>query len=251
MIKCAEKRFVLHSPKDVIATKCYHQSFSKKVVGVHLDTDECLISFDVTALFTSVPVDEVVNIIKDKLMADESLKDRTMLTPDDIALLLDFILKTTYFAYNGRIYQQTYGAAMGSPISPLVANAFMEHLKVQAPATAAHPPRTWLRYVDDTFVIIEKEYIEELSSHINEFHLSIKFTSELQKDNTLPFLDALVYLDDSNTIQLDIYRKPTHTDHYLNYDSHHPKHQKLGIIKTLFYRCNTIVSEEHKKTAEK
>ena len=58
-------------------------------------------------------------------------------------------------------------------------------------------------------------------------------------------------MDPNRKICLDIYRKPTHTDHYLNFDSHHPVHQKLGIVRTLFYRCNNIITEPTKKDIEK
>ena len=126
---------------------------------------------------------------------------------------------------------------MGSPISPIVANLCMEKLEAEALATAPHPPRVWYRYVDDTFVVIKKDHIDSLKTHINAIHPSIKFTSDDMVNNSLPFLDALVYLDDDRKIQLDIYRKPTHMDHYLNFDLHHPVHKKLGIVRTLFHRC--------------
>ena len=54
---------------------------------------------------------------------------KTLLEIDDIMELLEFILSTTYFCFNGQIYRQKFGTAMGSPVSPLVANMFMEHLE--------------------------------------------------------------------------------------------------------------------------
>ena len=70
-------------------------------------------------------------------------------------------------------------------------------------------------------------------------------------EGKLRFLDSLVYLDPEKKIQLEVYQKPTHTDHYLNFDSHHPLHQKLGSMKTLLHRLVLIVSEESKKHVEK
>ena len=56
-----------------------------------------------------------------------------------IIKLLEFCLKNTYFLFQGTYYEQVYGAAMGSPISPLIANMFMEEFEIKALSTAPHP----------------------------------------------------------------------------------------------------------------
>ena len=91
-----------------------------------LKESDVLVSFDVTALFTKVPVDRSLDIILDRLEKDASLSSRTRLTAVQIRDLLRTCLKTTYFQYDGVIYTQVEGAAMGSPISPIVANLNME-----------------------------------------------------------------------------------------------------------------------------
>ena len=60
----------------------------------------------------------------------------TNLESDDVVQLLDFILTTTYFTFRCRIYRQLFGTAMGSPVSPTVANMFIEALEQKAIATA-------------------------------------------------------------------------------------------------------------------
>ena len=91
-----------------------------------LEPGECLSSYDVSALFTSVPIDPALNIIKDLLDKDTTLKERTVMEVGDIILLLEFCLKNTYFSFQGLFYEQVEGAAMGSPVSPIVANLYME-----------------------------------------------------------------------------------------------------------------------------
>ena len=105
---------------------CVHstQDYVERASKVTLMPGECLSSYDVTAPFTSVPVDPALDVIKNLLEKDSTLKERTVLPVKDIILLLEFCLKNTYFSFQGQYYQQVEGAAMGS-LSPIVANLYM------------------------------------------------------------------------------------------------------------------------------
>ena len=94
----------------------------------------------------------------------------TKLTSADVVKLLHFILTTTYFMFRGKIYQQLFGTTMGSPVSPIAANIFMEALEQKAIITAPLEckPKLWLRYVDDILEIVNKDCIDQLTQHINE-----------------------------------------------------------------------------------
>ena len=96
-------------------------------------------SYDVSALFTSVPVDPARNIIKNLLEKDHTLKERTVMAVSDIILLLEFCLKNTYFSFQDQFYEQVEDAAMGSPVSPIVANFYVEYLEQKALSTAPNP----------------------------------------------------------------------------------------------------------------
>ena len=153
---------------------------------------ECLSSYDVSALFTSVPVDPALNIIKDLLEKDHTLKERTVLAVSDIILLLEFCLKNTYFSFHDQFYEQVEGAAMGSPVSPIVANLYMEYLEQKALSTAPNPLRFWHRFVDDTFVICKEVNQQGFLQHINSLDPAIKFTLEDNKeDGSIPSLSNL------------------------------------------------------------
>ena len=111
---------------------------------------------------------------------------------------------------------------MGSPISPLNANLFMEEFKVKAISLAYHLPHLWLRYVDDTFVLQQAEHSHQLLQHINSQDPHIQFTTEdPSEDGALPFLDILVSPGPNNTLTTTVYGKPTQTDQYLHWDSNH------------------------------
>ncbi|XP_072050257.1 uncharacterized protein [Amphiura filiformis] len=147
-----------------------------------------------------------------------------------------------------------FGAAMGSPVSPLAANIFMEHLEGTAIATAPMEckPKLWKKYVDDILEIVAKDEVNALTDHLNQVDDtdSIKFTYEEEKDGKIPFLDALIVRRDDGSIKLLVYRKATHTDQYLNFRSHHPLHHKLGVVRTLMDRKNRIVTEDEDKERE-
>ena len=105
-------------------------------------------------------------------------------------------------------------------------------------------PRLWNRYVDDTCCIVKKGTVEALLGHLNSARPSIKFTVEVEKDGTLPFLDTLLRRKRDGTLDVTIYRKPTHTDRYLDFRSHHPPHVKRGLVRCLFDRARSVTSTQ-------
>ena len=104
-----------------------------------MEPGETITSFDVKALFTSVPVQPAIQIVKQRLQQDNTLPQRTNMSIQQIISLLEFCLSHTYFLFQGKYYELVQGAAMGSPISPLIANIFMEELKVKALSSSPTP----------------------------------------------------------------------------------------------------------------
>ena len=119
--------------KPLVGKSLHHinstQDFVEQIKNVTFLPGGCLSSYDVTALFTSVPVDPALGIIKDLLEKDPTHKERTVMSIGDIVLLLEFCLKNTYFSFQGQFYEQVEGAAMGSPVSPILANLYMEYFE--------------------------------------------------------------------------------------------------------------------------
>ena len=75
----------------------------------------------------------------------------------------------------------------------------------------------------------------------------IKFTHEVDTDNTIPFLNTLLKSKENGSVKVKVYQKKTHTNWYLAFDSHHPLHQKLEMPRTLLNRCEEIVTEGDRK----
>ena len=169
--------------------------FVSKAKGFILQPGECLSSYDVTSLFTSVPIDPALNVIKDLLEKDEKSNDRTVLLVQDIIELLGFCLHNTYFSFQNKFYEQVEGAPMGSPVSPIVANLYMEGFERKAIASAINPPKAWFRFVDDTWLIQQQAHKQGFLDHINSRDPAIKFTVEgNQVNGAIPSLIPLSHL---------------------------------------------------------
>ena len=219
------------------------KDFIEQIKDIKLLPDETIISYDIKALFTSVPIQPVINIIKNKLENDKDLKLRTSMSVEHITSLLEYCLKSTYFVFKGQYYEQLEGAAMGSPLSPIIANLYMEEFENKALSTAPNPPTLWKWFVDDTFVVIKKCHQKEFFHHLNSIEDTIQFTAEdSQADGSLPFLDVLVIPQPDGLLSTAVYRKPTHTNRYLQWDSHHAISAKYSVISTLFHRAKEVCS---------
>ena len=114
------------------------------------------------------------------------------------------------------------GAAMGSPLSPVVANLFMEDFEIRALNPSPNPQGIWLRFVDNTFVIHRAEQTQQFLTHLNSLDPNMLFTTKSpDQQGFIPFLDTLTSQGPNSTLITTVYRKPTHTDQYLHWESHH------------------------------
>ena len=237
-----------HIIKPLVGQSPHHlknkQHFIQQLQGKMLEPGEIITSYDVMVFFTSVPVQPSIQIVKHRLQQDNTLSQRTSMSIPQITSLLEFCLTHTYFLFQVKYYEQVQGAAMGSPISPLITTIFMEEFKVQALSSFPHTPSLWLRFVDDTFVINKAEHSQDLLQHINSQDPHIQFTVEPTQQDSLPFLDTLVTIQPENTFSTTVYRKPTHTDQYLHWDSNHHITAKQSVFNTLAHRAKTVSSSQ-------
>ena len=125
--------------------------------------DEMMVSFDVKSLYTSLPVKRTIVVVREKLEKDDDLQNRTPLTAEEISTLPEICLTLTYFTLQGLFYHLTDGAAMGSQVSSVVANIYMEHLEKNSSAMVTYCARVWKRYVDDVFFDFEEEKHSDIS----------------------------------------------------------------------------------------
>nr|VZI21149.1 unnamed protein product [Spirometra erinaceieuropaei] len=122
--------------------------------------------------------------------------------------LLKFCLRT-YFTFDGTIYEQVKGTPMGSPISGFIAEAVLQRL--ESLAFQHHKPTFWARYVDDTFVFIDRDQLLTFKERLNAVFPDIQFTMEEEENNQLAFLDVLVCRKDCGGLKTKVFRKATNT----------------------------------------
>ena len=202
-------------------------------------------SFDVVSLFTNIPTDLAISVARRRLMTDDTLTDRTNLAIDSLVSLLEFCLNATFLTFRDTHYQQTFGTAMGSLISVSIANLVMEEIEEQALSTFEPVPQFWKRYVDDTLTALPTDIVTRFHNHLNSVNPRIQFTVEIESDNSLPFLDVLTHESDGNIVA-SVYRKPTHTDRYLDFSSHHPMQHKVSDIVSSSFHFVVVFDPTHK-----
>ena len=183
---------------------CHH--FLAGAFAIASDTD-VLVSFDVTALFTKVPVDKSLEVIFDKLENDPPLPSRSSLTTANIRDLLSICLKITYLIYYSQIYTQVEGAAMGSPVGPIVPNLYVEWFKVTAFQSFPFNMIIWKLFVDDTIVTLCDSLIQDLTDQLISIDPAIQFTREEENNLTLPMLDTLTTRDPEGNLSFTVYSK--------------------------------------------
>ena len=98
--------------------------------------------------------------------------------------------------------------------------------------------------MDDIFVTHKEVNKQDFLQHINSVDPAIRFTVEDNKeDGSIPFLDTIVKPEADGSLSITVYRKPTHTDQYLQWDSHHHLSAKFSVIHTLSHRAKTVCSK--------
>ena len=98
--------------------------------------------------------------------------------------------------------------------------------------TFPNPPKFWICYVDDTCCALATSDINGFHQLINSIEPHIQFTVKIETDRQLPFLD-LLRCEEDGSIFTSVYRKPTHTDRYLDFTSHHPQAYKAAVVRIL------------------
>ena len=117
--------------KPLVGRSAYHVHNTRDFVQhkrcIQLQPDECIMSYDVKALFTSLPIGPAINIIKKHLEEDKELQQSTSITVSNIIRLLEFCTKNTYFLFQGWYYEQLEGAAKEECLHKVLERCSTQH----------------------------------------------------------------------------------------------------------------------------
>ena len=120
-----------------------------------------------------------------------------------------------------------------------------------AVTTTLQPPKVQERFVEEVYSIITRTHLENFFHQIDNLHQNIKFNMEEESNGEVAFLDTLLK-QNNGEISVLVYRKPTHTDQYLHYSSHHQTSCKESVVSSLFNRAYSIITNKddlHKENA--
>ncbi|XP_020911960.1 uncharacterized protein LOC110249719 [Exaiptasia diaphana] len=163
------------------------------------------------------------------------------ISKENLTKLLQIATKDQLFQFNGNLYEQNDGVAMGSPLGPLLANTFLCYVEEEL-NNKNKLPSFYKRYVDDTVVVIKDiSEAQKLLTTLNSCHPSIQFTMEIADNNSLPFL-GMVLNKCGNKIETSVYRKPTNKGLLLHYQSHVDVRYKKALIRTMLHRAHNLSS---------
>ena len=141
------------------------------------------------------------------------------------------------FLFNGQLFKQIDGVAMGSPLGPTLANLYMACNEGNWLSSSLDKPLFYVRYVDDTFLIVPENFNHNrFLKHMNSQSNNIKLTCEHEINSSIYFLDIKI-TKVNDEISTEVYRKPTHNDLLLNFHSLCPKSWKSGLLSCLINRA--------------
>ena len=224
-----DTKYMLRSTQHLIEKINEHSStFNDKHI---------LVSFDVVSLFTNIPVDETIQLAANLVYTNESsYKPRY---GKDVFIKLCKFATSGNFLFDDRMFRQTDGVSMGSPLAPTLANLFLSELERNWFKESCSPV-LYYRYVDDCICLFDNlDKVSRFQEFLNHQHPNLKFTSEIGGRN-ISFLDVNINIKDD--VETSVFTKDTSTGLLLNFNADCPKQWHTGLVLGMLNRAFRIAS---------
>ncbi|XP_058817820.1 uncharacterized protein LOC131681126 [Topomyia yanbarensis] len=215
--------------------------FVEYIKQTTLPPNYVLVSFDVVSLFTNIPIELVTH---DIIMEWSNIRNSTDINLDLFLELVEFCVNNSYFRFRDKYYNQTFGTAMGSPLSPILADIVMENLLKTVTRKLPFAIPIIRKYVDDLFMALPKDQIPTTLDTFNAYNPHLQFTKEVESKNKLPFLDTIITRKFDQSLSSQWYAKPIASGRLLNYHSFHPLSMKMNVAKNFIERVFHLSTED-------
>ena len=211
-------------------------SFVSQIKNANL-SKKFLVSYDVTNLFTNVPLQKTIDIAINLLF---NHNPNLNITRIELKKLFLFATSKTHFIFNSKFYNQINGVAMGSPLAPVLANIFMGfHESKWLNEYNLNKPKFHLRYVDILAAFDNEQDSLNFLNFLNNRHPNIKFTIEKQNNHSIAFFGVFISGINNQNLTLQTH-KSTYTALLLNFKSFTAFSCKISLIKCLIDRSFKI-----------
>ncbi|UYV77908.1 hypothetical protein LAZ67_15002791 [Cordylochernes scorpioides] len=221
-------------------------SFIQEITQMQPPAHHTMVSFDVTALYLSLPHALILNKLQ-SFLKSAGIQDQTITL---ITQLTSLCLSISTFTFNHQHYKQIRGTPMGSPLSSIVAEVVMGSLDQWINQTHSSDIHYWRRYVDDIFCILKPNKLQPILNTLHSFHADIKFTYETETNLVLPFLDIHI-IRTPHRLHTAVYHKKNIPPLYTHFSSNSPIAYKINTVRTLTKRIHTHCSLPIFKAIEK
>ncbi|GAB0086745.1 hypothetical protein DMENIID0001_009140 [Sergentomyia squamirostris] len=229
--------------KDQYSVKDSYE-FVQRIQQIQVPPDYIMISLDVVALFPNIPRQLALDIAKEQW---DIIKEHTPIGMNLFMSILKHCLEHSRFVYNGQNYMQIDGMPMGGPLSPIIADLVMNYALTKITQELNVNILCLTKYVDDIFCLVPKDKVAYIQESFNAFHPKLQFTVELEKENSIAFLDTYVTRRETKLVSI-WYKKPIASDRMLNYFSNHTLTQKIATAIGFIKRVRRLTTAEPDNT---
>ena len=220
--------------------------FLRQLSNQFIPPSSLLITLDVASLYTNISHEDARQVVR-RVFADNA--DIPYLPPVSIVEeLLLFVLEHNIFEFNGQVFSQRHGVAMGTKLAPALATLYLAHIEEEFLRGHSQRPLVWFRYIDDIFAVwsYDRPAFDLFLADLNALRPRLRFTATISATEVV-FLDLVVYKGPSfvasGRLDSRLYRKPTMHMAYVRGQSYHPPHTVRGIAIGVTLRALRACSE--------